>query len=402
MFNKVLPFVFAAACLGLAAPAAAVSAEPVAVGEINSYSRIPAFTLPYRKGWELAVEQINARGGVLGGRPLKIIARDDAGSPAQALTAANELLTREKVVMLAGGYLSNVGLAISDFADRKKVAYLASEPLTDALTWSHGNAHTFRIRPSTYVQTAVLVREAAKLPAKRWATIAPNYEYGQAAVANFKTLLKQARPDVEFVAEQWPAQFKLDAGPTVEALERAKPDAIFNVTFSSDLAKFVREGTLRGLFRNRPVVSLLTGEPDYLVPLAAETPDGWIVTGYPWEEIDTPAHRAYLAAYRAKYHEEPTMGSLVGYNLGLSLAAALNAAGGTKTDALLKALSGLAVDTPAGAITFRPSDHQSTMGVWVGRTKVIDGKGRMVDWRFVSGADVLPDAEAVKKLRPAR
>ena len=59
------------------------------------------------------------------------------------------------------------------------------------------------------MQAAMLVEEAAKLPAKRWATIAPNYEYGQSAVASFKELLKAKRPDVEFVGEQWPAQGKL-------------------------------------------------------------------------------------------------------------------------------------------------------------------------------------------------
>ncbi|WP_337997344.1 ABC transporter substrate-binding protein [Oleispirillum naphthae] len=388
-----------AATLGLAAPARA--AEPVKIGEINSYSRIPAFTLPYRNGWELAVEQINAKGGVLGGRPLAIIARDDAGTPEQALTAANELVRREGVVMLAGTYLSNVGLAVADYAAKRKVVFLASEPLTDAMVWSHGNAYTFRLRPSTYVQTAILAREAAKLPAKRWATIAPNYEYGQSAVDNFKKLLKAARPDVEFVAEQWPALFKLDAGPTVEALEQAKPDAIFNVTFSSDLSKFVREGTARGLFAKRPVVSLLTGEPDYLVPLGAETPQGWIVTGYPWDAIDTPAHTAFVSAYRARFHEDPRMGSLVGYNMALAAAAALDRAGSTKTPDLMKALAGLSFDSPTGTITFRAADHQSTMGAWVGKTALVNGEGKMVDWRYVDGAEVLPDAATAKKLRPA-
>jgi branched-chain amino acid transport system substrate-binding protein len=395
---KGLAVVFALAA-GFAAAASA--AEPVKVGEINSYSRIPAFTLPYRNGWELALEQINAAGGVLNGRPLQIVARDDAGTPEQALTAANELVRREKVALLAGTYLSNVGLAVSDYAARQKMVFLASEPLTDALTWSNGTPTTFRLRPSTYVQTAILVREAAKLPAKRWATIAPNYEYGQAAVRNFKDLLKAARPDVEFVAEQWPAQFKLEAGPTVEALEQAKPDAIFNVTFSSDLSKFVREGTARGLFRNRAVVSLLTGEPDYLVPLGAETPEGWIVTGYPWEAISTPAHDAFVAAYRAHFHEDPRMGSLVGYNMALALKAALDRAGSTRTDDLIRALQDLSFDSPVGPITFRASDHQSTMGAWVGKTALVDGQGQMIDWRYVDGSEVLPDAEAVKKLRPS-
>ena len=86
---------------------------------------------------------------------------------------------------------------------------------------------------------------------------------------------------MEFVGSQWPALFKIDAGAEVEALKRLEPDAIYNVTFGSDLAKFAREGRLRGLFEGRLMVGLLTGEPEYIDPLKDEAPEGWLVTGYP-------------------------------------------------------------------------------------------------------------------------
>jgi len=191
-----------AASATLAAPAIARGAgKPVLIGEINSYTAAPAFTLPYRNGWQLAVEQINAAGGVLG-RPIEVISRDDAGKPANAIRLAGELLNEQNVDLLAGGYLSNIGLAISDFAKQKGKLYIAGEPLTDALVWKDGHRLCFRLRPSTYMQVAMLVAEAAKLPAKRWVTVAPNYEYGTSAVKWFKQLLMQARPDVRFVAEQ--------------------------------------------------------------------------------------------------------------------------------------------------------------------------------------------------------
>ena len=224
---------------------------PIRIGEINSYTGpLAAFTVPYRNGWELAVEQVNAGGGVLG-RPLEVISRDDGGKPADAIKFAEELVRRENVDLLAGTFLSNIGLAVADFANRNKTLFVASEPLSDAIVWSKGNPYTFRLRPSTYMQAAMLAEEAAKLPAKRWATVAPNYEYGQSAVKAFQDVLSGLRPDVEFVEAQWPALFKLDAGATVQALERSKPDAIFNVTFSIDLSKFVREGQLRGLFKDQ-------------------------------------------------------------------------------------------------------------------------------------------------------
>ncbi|MDE0780468.1 MAG: ABC transporter substrate-binding protein [Alphaproteobacteria bacterium] len=373
---------------------------PIRIGEINSYTGpLAAFTVPYRNGWLLAVEEINAKGGVLG-RPLEVISRDDGGKPANAIKFAEELVRRENVDLIAGTFLSNIGLAVADFANRNKTLFVASEPLSDAVVWSKGNAYTFRLRPSTYMQAAMLAEEAAKLPAKRWATIAPNYEYGQSAVKAFKGVLKALRPDVEFVGEQWPALFKIDAGATVQAIARVNPDAIFNVTFSIDLAKFVREGQIRGLFKDREVASLLTGEPEYLDTLKEETPEGWIVTGYPWQAIKGPEHRAFLDAYQSRFDDYPRAGSIVGYNTILTIAAMLEKAGSTETDAMVSAMKGLELDTPFGPITYRGLDHQSTMGAYVGRTAKVDGKGVMVDFRYANGADYLPDDATVKKLRP--
>ena len=380
-------------------PAVAQS-QPIRIGEVNSYTGLPAFTIPYRQGWQLAVEEVNAAGGLLGGRTLEVVSRDDAGKPDDAVRVAQELLSNEKVELLAGTYFSHVGLAVADFAARNKVPFVAAEPLTDAITWTKGNRYTFRLRPSTYMQASMLVEEAAKLPAKRWATVAPNYEYGQSAVSWFKQLLKEKRPDVEFVAEQWPAQGKLEAGPTVQALAAAKPDAIFNVTFGADLAKFVREGEGRGLFRNRAVVSLLTGEPEYLEPMKDEAPEGWIVTGYPQEQIETPEHKAFRDAYQKRFNDFPRQGSVVGYATFKAIAAAIEKAGSTDPEKVADALSGLQLTSPFGPITFRSSDHQATMGAYVGKTTVKDGRGTMKDWRYADGADYLPSDDAVKKMRP--
>src|SRR6202142_540389 len=114
---------------------AAMAQSEIKIGEINSYSLLPAFTDPYRKGWQLAVEEINAAGGV-NGKKLVVISKDDGGKPADAQTAANEVVSSENVAMLVGTFLSNIGLAVSDFANKKKGFFLAAEPLTDAITWA--------------------------------------------------------------------------------------------------------------------------------------------------------------------------------------------------------------------------------------------------------------------------
>jgi branched-chain amino acid transport system substrate-binding protein len=386
--------VLAASTAGAAEPA------PIKIGEINSYSSIPQFTTPYRQGWQLAVDEINAKGGLLA-RKVEVISRDDAGKPEEALRHAVELTSNEKVDVLAGGFLSNVGLALADHALKNKRLFIASEPLTDALVWDKGNRYTFRLRPSTYMQAAMLVEEAAKLPAKRWATIAPNYEYGQSAVATFKEQLKAKRPDVEFVAEQWPVLGKLDAGTTLQAITQAKPDAIFNVTFGADLAKLVREGNQRNVFPKIPVVSLLSGEPEYLDVLKDETPPGWIVTGYPWDQIDSKEHAAFALNYYKRYNENPKVGSVVGYATMQAIFAAISKAKSVDNEKLVKAMRGLKFQTPFGPAEFRALDQQSTMGAFVGKLDVRGGKGTMVQWHYADGRDYQPSDAYVRAHRSA-
>ncbi len=392
----------ATAVAPLARPALvrAQASTPIRIGEINSYTAQPAFTLPYRSGWELAVDEINARGGVLG-RRIEILSRDDAGQPQNAIRLAGELVGDQRVDLLAGGFLSNVGLALADFAVQGKRLFVAGEPLSDALVWSNGNRYTYRLRPSTYMQAAMLVEDAAKLPAKRWVTVAPNYEYGTSAVKWFKQLLLARRPDVTFVADQLPPLGRIDAAATVQALADAKPEAIFNVTFGGDLTNFVRAGNTRGLFEGRAVVSMLTGEPEYLDPLGEETPEGWIVTGYP-ADVKTPAALAFSQAYRQRFKTVPKMGSVVGYALVHAIAAGITRAGTVETEKLVDGFGGAAFDTPIGPATWRALDHQSTMGGFVGRLAVRDGRGVMVDWRYVDGGAVLPSDDEVRKLRPEK
>lgn len=390
--------------LGVAALAAVTASawaqDVIKIGELNSYKTQPAFLGPYKKGMELAVEQINAAGGV-NGKSLELVIRDDNSNPGDAVRAAQELLSRDKVDVLTGTFLSHIGLAVTDFAKHKKMFFLASEPLTDKIVWADGNHYTYRLRNSTYMQVAMLIPAAVKMNKKRWAIVYPNYEYGQSAVATFKTLLKQAQPDVEFVAEQATPLGKIDAGNVVQALADARPEAMFNVLFATDLAKFVRAGTQRNFFKDLPVVSMLTGEPEYLDALGSETPVGWVVTGYPWYAIDTPEHNKFLKAYQTRFNDYPRLGTIVGYNAILSLAAGIKKAGSADTEALVQAFKGLEVDTPFGRITYRAIDHQSTMGAYVGKLGIKDGKGIMTDFKYVDGASVQPTDEQVRQWRPA-
>src|SRR5258707_1887440 len=386
--RNVFSLAFAAAlAAGFASP---VSAEAtIKIGELNSYKTQSAFLDPYKKGMELALDEINGKGGVLG-KKLELIVRDDGTNPGEAVRVAEELITREGVVMIAGTFLSHIGLAVTTLGGTKKVSFPAAEPLTDKITWQNGNKYTYRLRATTYMQTAMLLPAALEAKKKRWALVYPDFEYGQSAVANFKELMKKAQPDIEFVTEQATPLGKVDAGAVAQAIDDAKPDAIFNVLFGADLAKFVREGNTRGVFKNRAVVSLLSGEPEYLDPLKDEAPVGWVVTGYPWDKIKTKENQAFVTAYQKKYNDTPRLGSIVGYVTIKSLAAGIAKAGSTDTDKMVESFAGLKVDSPLGQFMYRASDHQATRGIYVGKIALENAKGKMTHLLYVDGLTMPP------------
>jgi branched-chain amino acid transport system substrate-binding protein len=396
-------FLTAAALLLALGAAPAAAQTTIKVGDINSYSGIGApFTGPYRVGVEMAVEEINAKGGVLG-RKLEVLFRDDKGQPAEAVKHAQELVESAKVVMITGTFLSNVGLAVSDWARQNKTMFLAAEPLTEALTWAKGHEHAVRLRPSTYEQGRMLAEKAGRTKYVKWATIGPNYEYGKRAWETFRDRLKELKPAAQVVGEHWPTLGKIEPGPLVTAILNQNPDALYVSLFGSDWLAFVREAGKRGLFQKMFVVGILLGEPEYIDPLKLEAPEGMLVTGYPWYDVKIAGHQEWVQRYIKRGDKTPVLGSLIGYVTYLSVAEAFRKAGGTETPKLVAAFKGLKVETPIGPITFRAADGQSTMGAWVGTTRLDPqrGVGVMVNHEYIPGEKVLPSEDEARKLRPA-
>ena len=202
-----------------------------------------------------------------------------------------------------------------------------------------------------------------------------------------------------FVAEQFPALGKIDAGATVQALEAAKPDGIFNATFGGDLTVFVREGNTRGLFEKRKVASLLTGEPEYLDPLGEETPEGLDRHRLSGADQDARA-QGVLRGLQDEVQRHPRLGSVVGFDTMKDIAGARQGRLHRHREA------GRGHARPEVHHRFRPGDHraldhQSTLGAWVGETDVKDGKGMMKDWNYATAPSTCPSEDEVKKLRPA-
>jgi len=388
--------------VGLATATLAIQTAPaqdvVKIGDVNSYKCQAAHLDFYKRGVDMAVDEVNTAGGV-DSKKVFVITRDDNCNPGESVRAAEELASQEKVDVLTGSFLSSVALALSDFAKRRKIPFLSTMSFSDKQIWQNGNRYSFRLRPGTYTQTKMLVAEAVKLHKKQWALVYPNYEMGQLASATFKGMLRAVQPEVTFVAEQAPPLGKTNADYVVQALADANPEAIFNVLFGSDLITFARAGKTRGLFDGREVLGLVSGEPENLQPLGADAPEGWIVTGYSPEDVKIPEHAVFLKNYQARYKEDPGISAVMGYLMVKSVAAAIAKAQSTDRDKIAVAFHGLHVETPFGRITYRPEDNQSTLGTFVGLTKFENGKPSMVDSRYLDGADYQPTPAEVQAWR---
>lgn len=373
---------------------------PLQVGEINSYRAHPAFLEPYRKGWRLALDEINAQGGVLG-RKLQVVSRDDKGSAEGAVQAAQQLRERHGVDIFFGGFLSEAGLALSDHAQRTHAFYLAAAPLTDKLVWQQGNRYTYRVGPSSRMLVAALAPKALGLRKSRWAMVYPDDEYGRGAAATFKAMMQAFQSKVEFVAEVAVPAARPDLRGAARRLADARPDALFNALYATRLAGFVREGRVLGLFDGRPVVAPLAGLPEYLEPLGADAPPGWLVTGYAPQAIDNDAHRRFEQTYRQRYGAAPQAGSVLGYTALTALAAGLRKAGSAQPEALADAFAGLEAESPYGRYQFRRIDHQSTLGVYIGTTAIDEGRPVMHVLGYLEGSRLQPLDTQVRRLRPS-
>src|SRR5262249_42186457 len=282
---------------------AAAQGKPIRIGEINSYSGVATpFTFPYKEGLAMATKEINDAGGVLG-RPLEFIHRDDKLKPDEAVKAARELVLQEKGDFLAGGITSAVGLAISAYAKDAKGLYFATHCQTSRLTWDEGHRYVAHTTNNVNQYGRVVAKKAASFPYKKWAHISPDYEYGQNLWEEFSSYLKQLRPDVQVVQQNWPKLGETDHSSYITALLQSGADAFFSGVWGAQEIAFVKQARPFGLLEKIHFLSPAVGTPDELDPLAKEAPIGAITTTFPWYDEGVQKRHPKLTEWNKKYME---------------------------------------------------------------------------------------------------
>src|SRR5216683_707029 len=365
--------------LVLAMPLAPSAQKPIKVGFPMILSGPGAlFGEPASKGAQMFVDEINAKGGVLG-RKLELLPRDTKGNADEAVRVARELILKENVDFLVGTLTSAEGPAVSVVAKENKVVFIAPIPKTDQLTAPDKlHPYVFRVAANTTMEGRSAAEIVAKWPVTKVATISPDYAYGQDVTKSFVEHLKKIKPSVQIVDQQWPKLGEPDYTPFINAQMAKKPEAVFSSLWGGHFVNFAKQAKPLGYFDALKYNFIGVGEagsPESTKAMGKDYPVGIWGNSYDafyWGE--TPAHRDYVARL-SKYlkDEYPSSWAIQGYTGMQFLAEAIKKAGSTDSDKVSKALLGLTIDTPIGKQTIREKDHQANRGQLYGKT-VMDPK----------------------------
>ncbi len=399
----VLVSLIALSSLNLAA--AAPSGEPIVLGEIVSQSGPFAMFGAGHKGAQLAVEQVNAAGGVLG-RPLQLLSHDDKSNPAEGTKLFRELASKN-VLAVIGNSPSSVVFAANPLALELKTPYVISMGYTSVFTDKFSHRYFFRTITSDRVFAYAIAEHMAKQPATRYCTIGNDFAYGRSITAAVMGRLKELKPSVQIIpgCEFWVPPGQLDFTPQITAIMGQKPDALMFggvVAISSDA--FVKQAKAFGLFTKMVGVHPSLGMPTNNLGLQkADLPEG-IMTGsdYPYPPVDSKANLAFFKAYKERWNERPYEVSAHSYATVYLLAKTIEKAGKVDREALVDTLPGMQFTHPSlGDASIRTIDHQSTSGWWLGYL-AWDEKNNVVglrDIKYMPGSNYLPTAEELRKIR---
>ncbi|WP_293173852.1 ABC transporter substrate-binding protein [Oceanithermus sp.] len=359
----------------LALAGAALAAEPIKIGAMYILSgNFANYGTASKQGVQLAVEEINARGGILG-RPVEVIFVDH-GKPDQAVREAKRLILENKVDFLFGIDSSSVSLAVAPVANEYKVPLIVTHAATPRLT-EMCLPYVFRTSNNARMDSWAAAAFAAKQPYKRWANIGPDYEFGRVSWEDFITRLKELKPDVEVVSEQWPKFGSSDYSSYITALMRAKPEAVFSSLWGGDFVSFGKQAIPFGFFKTiKFYVNPTGGALQALEPLGKSAPEGLLVSARYWFLYpETDANKAFVEKFHEKFGDYPSYNAGEAYSGMMMLAAAIEKAGSTDPDAVKAAFEadgGLKFESIEGLKWMRPADHQVFEDLVWGYTKHTD------------------------------
>jgi branched-chain amino acid transport system substrate-binding protein len=378
------------------------AANTIKVGIVDTYTG-PAttFTNDVLDGFKLAVQKINASGGILG-RKVEFTTRDEKFKPDIGLAMAKELVLKEKVDILMGTINSATTLAISDFVRKEKIPFFVTFAKSDKIVAEKGHRYIFNMNENTEMAGRAAAIALARKPYVKYWIAGDDYEYGHAIAEGVWSNLKKLKPSVQKVGETWWKVGEADFTPYITQILAAKPDFIIVATGGSGMVNFQKAARATGLSQKIPFYQHTATELSVLAPQGQNAPEGVFGTAnYFFYYPDTAQNKAFVDDFKKAYNRNPRVGALYGYMTAQFIAEGYKKAGKFDKEKFVSALEGMAIDSPVGRLEIRKCDHQLLLPMYFGVTK----KDPRYDFltagniETIPGKDYVPSCEEVLKHR---
>jgi len=375
---------------------------PIKIGIVDTYSG-PATTYTYdvRDAFKLAIDEINAKGGVLK-RKIEFTTRDDKFKVDICLSMAKELIMMEKVDILMGTINSAATLAVSEYCKAEKIPFIVTFSKSEKITGEKGHRYVFSISENTAMIGKAAATGLAKKPFVKYWIAGDDYEYGHALADGVWNNLKKLKPKVELIGQSWWKVGEPELTPYLTAITAAKPDAVIFATGGASMVNAMKAVKATGFADKIPIFIHTATEHSTIAPLGLDAPEKVIGTSnYHFYYPDTPKNKAFAKAFKDAYGREPKVGALYGYLAAQFITKALAKAGKMDREKFIDALGGLKVDSPIGEIEMRAFDHQAMLPMYMGVTKKVPEYPFLIagDIVTIPAKDAIPSVEEVKKAR---
>ena len=378
------------------------AAEVIKVGIIDTYTG-PAttYTQDVLDGFKLAVNEINAKGGI-SGKKIEFVVRDDKFKPDIALAMAKELVMREKVNIIMGSTNSGGALAVSDFARKEKVPFIVTDAKSDKIVGEKGHRYVFNANENTLMIGRATAIALAKKPYTKYWIAGEDYEFGHAVADAIWAHLKVLKPGVQLLGQSWRKVGETDLAPYLSQILQAKPDCLISAAGGGGVTNFLKAVKAMGLEKKIAIWQHYATDSIALAPLGFEAPEGVMgSSSYHFYFPNTPENKAFTQDFRKHYKRYPGSTALYGYAAAVYIAKAYQKAGSTNTEKFIDALEGLTIDSPVGKLEMRACDHQVTLPMYYGVTKKVPGYDFLIgaDIITIPAKDYLPTCEEMMKIR---
>jgi len=383
-------------------PGMAPAQAPIKVGIIDTYTGPPTtYTYDVRDAFKLAMDEINAKGGVLG-RKIEFTTRDDKFKVDLALSMAKELVMNEKIDILVGTINSAAALAVSEFCKTEKIPFLVTFSKSEKITGEKGHRYVFSITENTAMIGKAAAVGLSKKPFVKYWIAGDDYEYGHALADGVWDHLKKIQPKVELAGQSWWKVGEPELTPYLTAISSAKPDAVIFATGGASMVNVMKAAKATGFAERIPIYIHTATELSTLAPLGLEAPEKVIGTSnYQFYYPNNPKNKAFAKAFQDAYKREPKVGALYGYITAQFIAQSLTKAGKMDREKFIDALEKMRVDTPVGEVEMRAYDHQAMLPMFMGVTKKVPEYPFLIasDIITIPAKEVMPTIEEIKKVR---